>query len=47
MDLLFGLNKSLGCTLIIVTHDPDIAKQTSMRISIKDGKIENIEKGRK
>ena len=47
MDLLFGLNKSLGCTLIIVTHDPDIAKQTSMRVSIKDGKIENIEKGRK
>ena len=47
IDLLFGLNKSLGCTLIIVTHDPDIAKQTSMRVSIKDGKIENIEKGRK
>ncbi len=47
IDLLFGLNKSLGCTLIIVTHDPDIAKKTSMRISIKDGKIEGIEKGPK
>ena len=47
MKLLFGLNKSLGCTLIIVTHDPDIAKHTSMRILIKDGQIEGIEKGRK
>jgi putative ABC transport system ATP-binding protein len=47
MNLLFGLNKSLGSTLIIVTHDPDIAKQTDIRISIKDGKIENIEKGHK
>ncbi len=41
--LLFGYNKSRGVTLIIVTHDPDLAKKCDMQIHIKDGKIEKIE----
>jgi putative ABC transport system ATP-binding protein len=37
--LLFRLNKKLGCTLIIVTHDHDLAAQCQRRIHLKDGRI--------
>lgn len=39
-DLLFGLNKQEGSTLIVVTHDSDLAKKCDIQIYIKDGKIE-------
>ncbi len=42
MKLLFDLNKKLGCTIILVTHDEDLTKHTQMRITLKDGKIESI-----
>lgn len=38
-DLLFSLNKKAGITLIVVTHDPDLAKRFDRQIHIKDGKI--------
>lgn len=41
-DMLFGYNKKNGVTLIIVTHDPDLAAKCDMQINIKDGKIESI-----
>jgi len=42
-DLLFGYNKNNDVTLIIVTHDVDLAKRCDIQIHIKDGKIESIE----
>ena len=45
-DLLFDYNKKNGVTLIVVTHDPDLAKRCDIQISIKDGKIESV-KGKK
>jgi putative ABC transport system ATP-binding protein len=42
-NLLFGLNKQQGSTLIIVTHDIDLAEKCDIRIFIKDGKIERID----
>jgi len=42
-DLLFGYNKNNDVTLIIVTHDSDLAKRCDIQIHIKDGKIESIE----
>lgn len=39
-QLLFDLNKDKGITLIIVTHDPDLAKRCDRQIFIKDGVIE-------
>lgn len=42
-NLLFGLNKQQGSTLIIVTHDTELAEKCDIQIYIKDGKIDRIE----
>ena len=39
MGLLKNLNKDRGTTLIIITHDPEIADLTNRVISIRDGRI--------
>ena len=44
-ELLFELNREQGATLVIVTHDADLAARCDMRIHIKDGAIERIEGG--
>ncbi len=38
-DLLFGLNKENGTTLILVTHDPDLAAKATRQIHLSGGKI--------
>lgn len=38
-ELLFTLNKEQGITLIIVTHDEELAARCSRQIYIKDGNI--------
>jgi len=40
MDLLLNLNRELGTTLIIVTHDPKVAAQTQRVIHIRDGVVD-------
>ena len=40
MQLLLNLNKERGTTLIIVTHDPEVAHQTQRAIRIRDGVVE-------
>jgi putative ABC transport system ATP-binding protein len=42
MELLLNLNKEHGTTLIIVTHDPEIAQQTERVIYIRDGVVEEV-----
>ena len=44
-DLLFGLNKENGITLIIVTHDESLAAKCDRQIRIQDGQI--VSKGEK
>ena len=39
-ELLFDYNKQKGVTLIIVTHDADLAKKCDYQIIIKDGRVE-------
>jgi putative ABC transport system ATP-binding protein len=39
MKLLFDLNKQSGCTIILVTHDPELANQCQQQIQLKDGKV--------
>ena len=38
-DLLFELNRTQGITLVIVTHDEDLAARASRRIYLKDGLV--------
>jgi putative ABC transport system ATP-binding protein len=40
MEILLKLNKEQGTTLIIVTHDPEIAEQAQRIIHIRDGMVE-------
>lgn len=42
IDLLFDLHKVQGSTLVIVTHDNDIANRCDIQVFIKDGKIEKV-----
>ena len=39
VNLLFGLNKEKGITLIIVTHDEELAEKCGRQIRISDGHI--------
>jgi putative ABC transport system ATP-binding protein len=41
-DMLFGYNRDNGVTLIIVTHDKELAEKCDILINIKDGRIESI-----
>lgn len=43
-DLLFSLNKKKGITLVIVTHDHDLASRCQRQIYIEDGKIVSKDK---
>jgi putative ABC transport system ATP-binding protein len=43
MDLLEGLWRDRGLTLIIVTHDSAVAKRAQRRLRIKQGKVTEIE----
>jgi putative ABC transport system ATP-binding protein len=39
IDLIFNLNKEAGTTLILVTHDIDLANKTGRIVKLKGGKI--------
>ncbi|MFZ9111082.1 MAG: ABC transporter, partial [Burkholderiaceae bacterium] len=39
MELFFNLQRSLGTTLIIVTHDEGLAKACSRRLRMQAGRI--------
>ncbi len=43
-SLLFELNKELGTTLVLVTHDLDLAKRTQRILQLRGGKIYSNEK---
>ena len=46
-NLLFNYNKKNKTTLIIVTHDDDLAAKCDIQIRIKDGKVESTGKTEK
>jgi len=41
MNLILNLNKERGTTIIIVTHDPNIASQTGRVLRLRDGLLES------
>ena len=46
-DMLFRLNQEQGITLVIVTHDPDLAQRCGRQVRIADGQVVGDQKERK
>jgi putative ABC transport system ATP-binding protein len=44
MDLLVGLNRDRGLTVLMVTHEPDMAAYASRIIKFRDGHVESDER---
>ena len=44
-DLLFGLHRDHGITLVVVTHDEDLAARCQRRLIMQDGEIVREEHG--
>ena len=40
LELLFGLREQHGRTLVIVTHDPEVAARADRRIALRAGRVE-------
>jgi putative ABC transport system ATP-binding protein len=40
LELLHSLREKLGCALVIVTHDPNVAKQCHRLITLVDGRVQ-------
>ena len=45
LDLLTRLRERDGTTLVLVTHDPEVARHAARRIHLRAGRIERIEEG--
>jgi putative ABC transport system ATP-binding protein len=43
VELLLDLNREQGTTLVIVTHDIELARRTNRIVTLKNGRIERIE----
>ena len=41
INIMRGLNRNGGKTIIVVTHDSEIARRASIRMKLKDGRISN------
>jgi len=39
IDLLLGINRDRGTTLVLVTHDPDLARVADMSVALRDGRV--------
>jgi putative ABC transport system ATP-binding protein len=39
IDLLVDVNKRRGCTLVLVTHDPELAARTNEVVVLRDGRL--------
>jgi putative ABC transport system ATP-binding protein len=38
-DMLFGLQRERGITLVVVTHDPELATRCDRNVNVRDGRI--------
>jgi putative ABC transport system ATP-binding protein len=43
IELLLEINRSRGTTLVLVTHDPELAAVADASIALRDGRVVNLE----
>src|SRR5688572_33165130 len=43
IEILLDVNRRRGTTLVLVTHDPALARMADMSVQLRDGRIEHIE----
>lgn len=43
MDILSNLNKELGITILMVTHEPEMAQYASREVHFRDGEVNAAE----
>jgi putative ABC transport system ATP-binding protein len=42
IELLLGINRARGTTLVLVTHDPELAARAELAIALRDGRIASM-----
>lgn len=47
VDLLFSRGKALGATLLVITHDPELAEHCDRVLVMHDGRIDEERKGKR
>jgi putative ABC transport system ATP-binding protein len=45
LELLAELREHAGTTLVLVTHDPDVARLAQRRVHLRAGRVERVEEG--
>jgi len=43
MELMFELNREAGTTLVLVTHDPAIARRCQRQLRIEAGRLQELD----
>jgi putative ABC transport system ATP-binding protein len=43
VDILKNINEELGTTVVIVTHNPEVAQSCQRIVRIRDGRVESVE----
>jgi putative ABC transport system ATP-binding protein len=43
IEILLDVNRRRGTTLVLVTHDPALARMADMSVQLRDGRIERVE----
>ena len=43
IEMLLEINRRRGTTLVLVTHDPELAARADMTVRLRDGRIERID----
>lgn len=43
IDLLFELNREAGATLVLVTHDPGLARRCARRLTLHAGRVASVQ----
>jgi len=43
IEILLDVNRTHGTTLVLVTHDPELAREADITVSLRDGRIVTVE----